>query len=144
MAVKKTLTVTLITTAPKPPLVHRWNPPSHDGLLDTDVEEKARGASKEKLDNILWETGKFYKAMAKYIKTCLACRSSARRMGLPYGTKQEWKVFVDEVYFYMSCIESRMTFVLDELARLTYPSTKRKTLKQPRSSRPLKKRPVAE
>ena len=120
----------MTNSLPSPPLVYWWKPPSHDGLLDIDVEES--NIPTERLDIILWEHHKLYREIAKYIRNCIACRDSARRMGLPYGTKQEWWDFISEANTYIARIESRMMFVLEEMTR-RYP-------KPPEASRPLKKR----
>lgn len=147
MAVKNTVSLSI---PPSPPLTHWWSPPSHDGLLDTDVEESVRNVPMEHLDEILWKTHQFYKAMLTYIRTCLACRASAQRMGLPHGTKQDWWDFVYDADNYLSRIESRMMFVLEEMARRHQPKKKKNKSKSktppssPSSLRPLKKRRVAD
>jgi hypothetical protein len=103
---------------PKPPLVHFWNAPCHEGLLDDDLEEHyVRTAPAERLDCLLWKHYRFYQSMSSYIRKCLACRDSARRIGLPSGTKQGWMDFVDETNTYLCTIESRMMYVLEEMMR---------------------------
>lgn len=124
---------------PTPPLTHWWNPPSHEGLLDTDIEH-VTNVSFDELDDILWKTHSHYKAMVTYIHTCLACRASARRMGLPYGSKEEWWEFVYQFDIYLSRVESRLMYCLEEMVRRHFP--KRKKNKAKASSRPLKKRRV--
>lgn len=129
---------------PRPPLLHWWNPPSHDGLLDADIVESVANASD--IDKLLWDTHSFYTAMANYVRTCLACRASARRMGLPYGSKQDWWDFVYEADTFLCSIESRLMFILEEMIRRQYKPKKKnknKNYDKP-SSRPLKKRRVFE
>jgi hypothetical protein len=102
---------------PEPPVAHWFNAPSHDGILDGDIQDIVPHATNERLDQILWAHQRYYQSMAHYIRTCLACRDSARRMGEPSGTKTEWWDFVFETEFFLSTIESRMMFVVEEMAR---------------------------
>lgn len=103
---------------PTPPLVHFWNAPCHEGVLDDDLEEaRIRTAPPEHLDYLLWAHHKFYRKMSSYIRKCLACRDSARRVGLPSGSKQDWMDFVDDTNTYLCTIESRMMYVLEEMTR---------------------------
>jgi hypothetical protein len=103
---------------PTPPLVDFWNAPHHESVLDDDLEENPiRTVPSEHLDYLLWAHHKFYRKMSSYIRKSLACRDSARRMGLPSGSKQDWVDFVDETNTYLCTIESRMMYVLEEMMR---------------------------
>jgi hypothetical protein len=56
-------------------------------------------------------------------------------MNLPHGTKADWWDFVYEADTFLSRIESRLMFVLDEMTRRHEPSKKKKSKKKAISSK---------
>jgi len=102
---------------PEPPVAHWWTAPSHDGLLDTDILLVVRSANREQLEQELLDHQRYYLSMGYYVRQCLVCRDSARRMGQPSGNKQEWWEFVWDIDEYLCVIESRMMCVVEEMKR---------------------------
>jgi hypothetical protein len=130
MAANKFAVISSTHVPPTPPLTYFWSPPDHGGLLDVDVEETVRDVPLEALDALLWDTHNYFQAMLKYVRNCLACRASAKRMNLPHGSKGDWWNFVYEADTYLSRIESRLMFVLDEMTRRHLPSEKKNKRKE--------------
>ena len=102
---------------PEPPLAHWLTPPSHNGLLDTDIVVMARFGSNEELNQCLLDHQRYYQSMAHYIRQCVAFRDSARRAGQASGDKNQWWDFIYEVDTYFCMIESRMMYLVEEMVR---------------------------
>jgi hypothetical protein len=102
---------------PEPPFAQWLTPPSHNGLLNTDILVVARFDSNEELNQCLLNHQRYYQSMAHYIRQCVAFRDSAQRAGQVSGDKDQWWDFIYQLETFFCIIESRMMYLVEEMVR---------------------------